>query len=183
MKNKNIVLIFSILFIVVILGGYFSIRYVKNKKENENMLEGEEYVPEEEIAEDQTRQTIVSLYFLAKENNELIPEARLIDIKEILNNPCDKLMELLIEGPRSEKAQKIIPEGTKLLKSYMEDDCIVIDLSSEFLNYNKEKDNIKQKIIESITNTLTQLTEVNKVKILIDGNENKEFNQVYSKDK
>ena len=31
------------------------------------------------------RQTIVSLYFPSKETKELVPEARLVDIKEIIN--------------------------------------------------------------------------------------------------
>ena len=34
--------------------------------------------------------------------------------------------------------------------------------------------------INSLVNTLTQLTEVNKVKILINGNDNEEFNEVYT---
>ena len=52
------------------------------------------------------RQTIVSLYFPSKETKELVPEARLVDIKEIINDPCDKLVNLLIEGPKSEKEEK-----------------------------------------------------------------------------
>lgn len=34
-------------------------------------------------------------------------------------------------------------------------------------------------MINSIVNTLTQLTEVNQVKILIDGNTNDEFKDIY----
>ena len=37
-------------------------------------------------------------------------------------------------------------------------------------------------MINSIVNTLTELTEVNKVKILIDGNENSEFNEIYERE-
>ncbi|MCI8411424.1 MAG: GerMN domain-containing protein [Bacilli bacterium] len=180
MKNKKIVLIFTILFIVLLIGGYFAIKYVKSQQMESNV---EEFVPEEEITEDQLRQTIVSLYFPSKETKELVPEARLVDIKEIINNPCDKLVNLLIEGPKSDKTQKIIPESTKLLKSYMEDDCVVLDLSSEFLDYNKEDNNVKTNMIKSIVNTLTELTEVNKVKILINGSINEEFNETYLREK
>lgn len=177
MKNKKIMVVFSSLLIIILIGGYFGINYVKNKKEKSK--EVEEYIPQEEISDEQVRQTIVSLYFQAKETKELVPEARLIDIKEIINDPCDKLVELLIEGPKNEKEEKIIPDNTKLNKSYMDDDCVVLDFSGELLNYDKNEEKGKDNLINSLVNTLTQLTEVNKVKILIDGNENEEFNEIY----
>ena len=65
----------------------------------------------------------------------------------------------------------------------MDNDCVVIDFSKEFLNYNKEDENEKNNLINSIVNTLTELTEVNKVKILIEGNENDEFNEIYARKK
>ncbi len=178
MKNKKIGIIFFTAFIILLIGGFFAIRYVKNK-EKETVVE--EYVPEEEITEEQVRQTIVSLYFPNKETNELNPEARLIDIKEIMNNAQKKLISLLVEGPKNEKNKKVIPEGTKLNKSYFEGDCVVLDFSSEFLNYNKEEEKAKENLMDCIVNTLTELTEVNKVKILVNGNENAEFNEVYSR--
>lgn len=181
MKNKKIVIIFTSLLIVILIGGYFVIKYVKGKKEEENITE--EYIPQEEISEEQLRQTIVSLYFKSKETKELTPEARLVDIKEIINNPYDKLVQLLIEGPKNDKNERIIPENTKLNKSYMDDDCVVLDFSEEILNYNKDDKNLKNNLINSLVNTLTQLTEVNKVKILINGNETEDFNEVYTTNK
>lgn len=178
MKNKNVYIIFIILLLIILIAGYFTINYLKNKKNNNNTQI--EYVPEKEITDEQLRQTIVSLYFPAKENNELQPEARIIDIKEIINNPYEKLANLLIEGPKNEKLNKIIPDNTKLLKNYLEGDCVVLDFSSEFLNFNKDNKSI---LLDSIVNTLTELTEVNKVKILIDGNENAEFNEIYERKK
>lgn len=176
MKSKKIGIIFFILLVIVLIGGYLGIQYVKNKKE-ETIVE--EYIPQEEIAEEQVRQTIVSLYFPSKETNELNPEARLIDIKEIINNPYERLINLLIEGPKNDKNKKIIPEGTKLNKTYLEEDCVVLDFSAEILNYSKEDEKEKTNMIHSMVNTLTELTEVNQVKILIDGNENNEFKEIY----
>ena len=182
MKKKKILIIFIIMLLIVLIGGYFLIKYFKEKKQNEETIVNE-YTPEQEISEEQLRQTIVSLYFPSKDKNELIPEARLVDIKEVINAPYEKLINLLIEGPKSDKAKKIIPENTKLLKTYMDNDCVVIDFSKEFLNYNKEDENEKNNLINSIVNTLTELTEVNKVKILIEGNENDEFNEIYARKK
>ena len=177
MKGKRIGVIFFVLLVVILLGGYFAIKYVKNKKETIV----EEYVPQEEIADEQVRQTIVSLYFPSKDTNELNPEARLIDIKEIINNPYDKLINLLIEGPKNEKNKKVMPDNTKLNKNYLENDCIVLDFSNEFLNYSKDDEKEKMNIINCIVNTLTELNEVNKVKFLIDGNESEEFKEIYTR--
>ncbi|MCI8444510.1 MAG: GerMN domain-containing protein [Clostridia bacterium] len=177
MKNKKVVIIFILLFMIILVGGYFGIKYAKEKQAEKTMVE--EYTPQEEISEDQLRQTIVSLYFLSKETKEIVPEARLVDIKEIINDPCDKLVNLLIEGPKSEKQERIMPENTKLIKSYMEGDCVTLDLSEEFLNYDKTDEKAKEKLMDSIVNTLTQLTEVNQVKILINGNQEDEFKESY----
>ena len=174
--NKKIIVIFTILLVVILVGGYFIINYFKDQQE-ETVVE--EYIPEEEITEEQNRQTIVSLYFLEKETNELAPEARLVDIKEIMNTPYDKLVNMLIEGPKNEKYTKLIPENTKLNQTYKEKDMVYLDFSSEFLNFNKEDATVKQNIIDSLVKTLTQLTEVNSIKILIDGEENAEFNETY----
>lgn len=179
MKNKKIWIIFVFLFILLLIGGYFAIKYVKSKNQ-ETIVE--EYVPEEEITEKQLRQTIVSLYFLDKQTNELVPEARLIDIKDMLSNPYEKLVNLLIEGPKNEKSSKLIPDNTKLLQNYLEGDCVVLDFSSEILNYDKQNEKTKKNIVDSLVNTLTELAEINKVKILVNGSENTEFKEIYTRD-
>lgn len=180
MKNKKIIIIFTLLLIAILVGGFYGIKYAKNKS-NENTEE--EYVPQEEITEEQARQTIVSLYFPDKESKELIPEARLIDIKDLINNTYERIMNLLIEGPKNDKSERIIPEGTKVLKTYMENDCLTLDLSAEFLNYNKNDEKVKKNIINSIVNTMTELTEVNKVKIMVDGKECEDFKDTYQREK
>ena len=177
MKNKKIILIFTILLILVLIGGIFAIWFVKNK-ENSKV---EEITPEEEISEEQLRQTIVTLYFVSNETNEIMPEARLIDIKEIIATPYEKLVNLLIEGPKNEKAKKVIPEGTTLLKTFLEQDVITLDFSKEFLNYNKEDEKEKENLINTIVNTLTELTEINGVKIKVEGEEVEDFEGVYTR--
>lgn len=39
---------------------------------------------------------------------------------------------------------------------------------------------MKENLINSLVNTLTQLNEVNSIKILIDGSENEEFSEIYN---
>lgn len=179
MKNKKIIIIFSILLIILIVGGYFVIKHLKNNQTEQKNVE--EYTPQEEISEEQQRQTIVTLYYQNKETKELMPEARMVDIKEMMTAPYDKLIQLLIEGPKNNKQEKLIPESVKLLKTAIEADCITVDFSAEFLNYDKNNKQVKENLINSIVNTLTELTEVNKVKFLIDGKENTEFTGEYTR--
>lgn len=178
MNRKKISIIFGVLLVIIAIAGYFIIKNMKQEKQ-ETIVE--EYTPQEEITEEQARQTIVSLYFPSKEKGEITPEARLVDIKEIINTPYEKLINMLIEGPKNDKLDKIIPKGTKVLKTYMEKDCLVIDLSKEFLDYDMEKENSKENLINCVVNTLTELTEVNNVKILIEGNQNEQFNETYTR--
>jgi germination protein M len=167
-KRKIIVLIIVFLLIGGIIGGYF---IINNKK----LEESKEIVPEEEISEEQMRQTIVSLYFYNNDTKELSSEGRIIDAKELLQNPYQKLMELLIAGPENQKLVKIIPEGTKINKAELKGDILYLDLSKEFIENHEGGENKESITIYSIVNTMTNLTEVNSVKILIDGKEDMAF--------
>lgn len=178
MKNKKIILSFIILVIIIFIVGFFSIKLIKNKKESEVK---NEYVPEEEISEQQLRETIVSLYFPDKETNMIKPEARLVNVNELMQSPYNILVELLINGPKNEKLKSIIPENTKLLNSSLDGECLILDFSSEFLNFNKEDSKEKENLIKSIVNTVTELNEVNKVKFLINGQTSDEFKDVMTR--
>ena len=165
MKNKKVFMFFVIILIVIIIliVGYI----IYNNINNNNNIE--EYIPEAEITEKQLRQTIVTLYFLEPESYELVPEARQIDAKELVKNPYEILINLLIEGPKNEKLLKLIPEKTILNKAELKDNILYLDFSKEFIegqNLGKEQEEL---IIKSIIETVTELTEINKVAFLIDG--------------
>lgn len=178
-KRVLIVTISIIIIIAIIVGVYV---LLTNKEENNEIGE---YIPQEEITDEQMRQTMVSLYF--KNANGLIPEARLIDVKELINNPYEKILEMLVEGPKNKNLQKTIPEGTKINKIEKQADILVIDFSEEFVTNQKEEE---EKItLQSILKTVTELTEINGIKIKINGEENKEFksgiikfNQVFTRE-
>ena len=63
----------------------------------------------------------------------------------------------------------------------MQNDILFLDFSKEILNYDKNKKDSKNLIIDSLVNTLTELTEVNGIKILIDEKENDEFSEQYKR--
>lgn len=167
MKNKKLFMYVGILLIVlIILGvGYIIINNIKDKKEN--IIE--EYIPEQEITEEQLRQTVITLYFLDPDTYKIVPEARQIDAKELIIDPYKVLINLLIEGPKNEKLVKLIPEKTILNSAEIKNNILYLDFSNEFIdgqNLGKEQEEL---IIKSIVNTVTELTEVNQVAFLING--------------
>ncbi len=176
MKNKKVLILFIISVILIVVIGYFAIKFVKQKKNNEIQSE---YIPQEEISEEQSRETIVSLYFSDKETGLLKPEARLVNVKELMKEPYKTLIELLIVGPKNDKLKVVIPENTKLLNATLDKECLTLDFSSEILNYNKDDSMLKNNLVYSIVNTVTELNEVNKVKFLVDGQAFDEFEEFY----
>ena len=137
-----------------------------------------EYVPETEIKEVDLRKTMVTLYFQGKENKELQKESRLIDSKDLLLDPYAELLNMLIVGPESDFLQKTVPEGTRLLSVELVGNCLNINLSKEFIENASQDENDKRNYIYSIVNTVTELNEVNSVKILIEGQESTGFEDI-----
>ena len=71
--------------------------------------------------------------------------------------------------------ESAIPNETKVNKAELKNDIVYLDLSKEFIEKHINGEKEETVTIYSIVNTLTELTEVNGVKILIDGEEDKAF--------
>lgn len=169
MKIKKIYLIIiAVLLIIlsIILWAYFN-------REEEVTQKINEITPGQEISDEQLRNTTISLYYIDKETGEIKFENKLIDAKILMENPYKKIIEIWLEGPNNEKLKSNCSKNVKLNKAEIQGDCVVIDFSKEFIEeYNGTKEE-ETKLIYSLVNTLTELTEVNSIKILIDGEENK----------
>ena len=142
--------------------GFLAVRYFKNKQKE---TLAEEYTPQEEISEEQMRQTMVTLYF--KNENDVVPEARLIDVKKLMENPYEEILNMLLEGPKNSNLQKIIPEGTKIEKIEKQGENLIINFSEEFNKIKEMTEEQKNMINNSIEKTITQLTEINAVDIRV----------------
>lgn len=162
-----ILLIFIIIGIVI----YFIFNHISITKNND-------YTPEEEISDSQSRETTITLYFLNPENNQLKSEGKNISTTELLKNPYKAIVQKLIEGPSNEKLQNVFPENTHLIDATLSNNCVMLNFSDELLNI---KDDIqKYNIINSLLNSLTQLNEVNSIKILINNEPNDKISQEYT---
>ncbi len=154
-KKLFMYLIIILLIIIFLFVGWFAIKNHKNNKKIN------EYIPEEEISTKQLRMTNISLFFLNEENGEIGEEIRQIDSKELLNNPEEKLINYLIEGPKNEKLKKIIPENIKLINIEKNNGILLIEFSENISNL-KNYEKIKKAIIQ----TVSQLNEINNIKII-----------------
>lgn len=164
--KKKILIIIGIL--AIFAGIVFGV--ITNNVETEIISENE-YIPEAEITDEELRKTIVTLYFYNKAENKIEAEARLIDSKELLRDTYKVLLKMLIEGPKNNNLESLLPEETKILDTKLKGGCLIIDFSKDFLEIDKT-DSVKvSHLIYSIVNTLTELKEVSKVKFLIEGEE------------
>ena len=170
---------YFILLLVILLGGYFLASYLNDKSQKEENQQYQDYTPQEEISEEQYRETIVNIYFVNKETKEIMAEARAIDAKTLSVNPYKRLLELLLETPENESLERVIPEGVTIYDANIEAGCVIINVSKEILNFG-ENETLKNNIINTIAKTLAELTEVEKISFLIEGEENKEFAEEYS---
>ena len=171
MNNKKIFMYFAIIMLIMLVLG---IGWITIKNHNNNP-EIKEYTPEEEITTDQLRRTNIVLYFANKTTGEVETEIRQIDSKLLLENPEKQIIKFLIEGPTNESLTKLIPEGTKLINTQVSKGVLYIDFSEDFINVQNLGKEEEEKIIKSIVCTVTKINEINGIKILINGEENKEF--------
>lgn len=110
------------------------------------------------------------LYF-ANESGDYLVEEHRRNVVYNSNISLEKLVvEKLVEGPMETGVYPTINPSTKVLSVTVKDGICYVNLSSEFLNqpYNVTSD----VTIYSITNSLAELSNVNKVQISVEGNTN-----------
>lgn len=172
MSGKKLLMFIGIILgLILVIGLGWLVSVNKNAEENEIS----EIIPEEEISSTQLRQTIITLYFMAQEKGELEPEARQIDVRLLLENPYELLINMLIEGPKNENLTGIIPKDTKINNIEIKDGIVYIDFNDYFIKEQNLGEAQEKIIINSILKTLVELKEVNGIKILINGEENLGF--------
>ena len=165
--KKGIIIIICVLVILIgiIAWGFFN-------AEDEVINVNPEIVPQEEISEDQMRSTLVLLYFVNKETGEIVPESKLIDVKDLMENPYKKLIELWLCGSSNEKYTNFCGKNVELNSVKNENGVVKIDFSKSFVDEFTGGSEDVLKAINALVNTLTELTEVEYAQILINGEEN-----------
>ena len=113
-------------------------------------------------------QTSVKVFFGNGSNEKLVPETRMISFA----NENEKYMMTLAElfkGTTSSSILSAIPEGTSSYGVISQNDSLIVDLSKEFSGFSGTM--AEEFAVGSIVNTMTQFTEIKRVKILVEGEE------------
>lgn len=118
------------------------------------------------------------LYFATESGDYLVEENRL-NVVYNSNIALEKLVvEKLVEGPADKDAYPTINPDTKVIGVTVKDGICYVNLNGDFLNqpYNVTTD----VTIYSITNSLVELSNVNKVQISVDGETNISYREKLS---
>jgi len=149
MKNKKVFIMVAIV-ILIIISIFSWLNYEKSGEED-----FVDYTPAEELGEEQLRNTMITLYFKSKDKFELASETRLIDATMLIESPYDTLINFLISGPKYDMLEPLMPENVMLNSTRLENGVLHVDIEGE----------LSELAIESIVCTLSELKEVNEVKI------------------
>ena len=111
---------------------------------------------------------VIQLYYGSEGNEDIVFEERQVTFQQ-----CDDrykvVLEELIAGPEDETLVANIPADTVVYGTIKQKDALLVNLSSEFNNFGGSIAEIVA--VGSVVNTLTQFEEINRVKILIEGEE------------
>ncbi len=110
-----------------------------------------------------------SSIYLLDENNYLVKTKILLDSEKTEDKIKSIISNLTISSNTKfpDKLKSLIPKNTKLNKVTIENDLVSLDFSKEFMNVNEET---SLKLIESLVYSITELDDINKVNISIEGN-------------
>ena len=174
--NKKKIILFILVLIIIGAIVYFIINNVSITTSADEDYSN--YTPQEEISDERVHQTSITLYFLDKSTNELKSQTKLIDSSELLKNPYKTIVNALLQGPDNNNFESVFPDNTRLIDARILNNCVSLNFSDDILNY--KDDTQKFDIINSLLNSLAQLTEVNSIKILINNNTVDKLGEEYS---
>lgn len=177
-KKKIVYIVILILFVVLIGIAILNNVEIKDNAEENTILE---YVPEEEISDKQNRRTIVTLYFVNNKTGEMVPEARNVDAKELLEQPYDKVINFLIAGAEDESWGNTIPEGTILNSVSIKGEEVIVDFNEKFIGEDDVNSEMFVNRVYSVVDTLLEFKDVSSVKFLINGEEVEGLRESFTK--
>ena len=176
MKNKWIIPTILIVILVLLLYFVFSnITFV-----DEDMLNNSINYPSENvdnISNIEPNEDIIgtiNVYLIDTQEKLLVKEARSISIKDLTEDTYMALLKNLSQG--TNKLLAPIPSECKILSTTLEGTTLTIDLSEEFIKQDISN-GLDKLILHSIVATLTNLKEVNLIKINIENNTSATFGQ------
>lgn len=125
----------------------------------------------------QTPETSFKIYFSNEDSEFLVPERRNIDVAS--SDAVEKMiMAELMKGPKESGHFKTIPQEAKLLSIETKDGVCFVNFSKEFIEKFSGGTTEQQLTIYSIVNSLTELSTIERVQFLIEGEKREEFHDM-----
>jgi len=178
---KKIILIATVLMVAVLLisGCMKTTDKALKQLEEEELRPVSSIVLSEEEARRLNEKLPVTLYFSNQDGTRLINEIHYISMDEAKQGTeklASVLVKELIKGPSSSELKATIPEGASLRSPVkIEGRTAIVDMTKEFVDNHPGGKEAEELTIFSIVNTLTELKDIETVKFLINGKEQKEF--------
>lgn len=143
-RKKLIRIIISVVLILIIaLGGVLYMRYDNSMKK-----------------------IVVDLYFINEEGTGIVAKPYTIRYKDD-HDKIMKTLEQLEKGASGSRRSGVIPKGARMQRiTFMEDNSVMLDFSSEFLTGDNSRDILD---IYAVVKTLCSTASVDSVEILVDG--------------
>ncbi len=162
---KKVALIFlNCLFLILFLGCNSHINNLTTETNADQTPVAKETGSETDARDETGKKVTLTLYFANEDNSAILKEKREITVYE--GAIMRSAVEALMEGPTEQGMGKTIPDGTKLLGIKRDKDTAVVDFSKE---YNSSNDIAGTAERISVVNTLTEITGIEKVRILVEG--------------
>ncbi len=119
-------------------------------------------------AEERPVEVTADLYFPRAAGRGLGVEARVfqLTVGDVL---AEEVMRALLSGPTDQEFSTVIPEGTELRSVHLEDGICYADLTQALLDGLPEGEDAQNLLVYSIVNTLGNLSTVNAVCLLVEG--------------
>lgn len=109
-----------------------------------------------------------SIYLL--DNNDYLVKTKVLLDDELVENNIKSIINNLTINAETKfpnNLKGVIPKGTKLNDVNIDEDLVTLDFSEEFLDINE---NLSTKLIEAIVYSITELDNITKVNITVEGN-------------
>lgn len=178
---KRIISIILVFASITMLSGCSVLQKLGLQKEPEDELRPvSSIIIGEAEASKLTDKTPLRLYFANEDNTKLKLEIRYVDSTDLnddVSNLATAIVNELIKGPSDEKLfRRTVPAEAKLRSPVsIKNKVATVDFSKEFKTKHPGGKDAEKMTIYSIVNSLTELEEIEKVKFLIEGKEQREF--------
>lgn len=123
--------------------------------------------------------TTLTLYFSNSTGDKLIEERR--EVAYTTSTSMSRLViEQLIDGPKTEGLSPVLPSDTRILNISLQEGVCYVNLDSNFMT--SAVATIEVLPIYAIVNSLSELTNISKVQIAINGETNRKYREVVALD-